>query len=222
MTNNRSNYRKFRRTQSGQTLIETLVAIFVLVTGLISATTLAVYSFNSTDAASKQIVATGLAREGIEAIKNIRDSYWLNDTLIDCSGSMGAGQMCYRNWTGTGTNQLKKNSSYSVDFDPQTGNWLLNKQNGNGTPTTFLLNYDSGTGVYSDHNTGVGVPTIYHRKIDIDEDNTPPYSVLDPKLIVISTVWWTSRSCPYTDDPTPLTNSCKVVLQSYLTNWKNY
>ncbi len=206
--------------EAGQTLIETLVGIFILVTGLISATTLAVYSFNATDSSSKQVVGTALAREGIEAIKNIRDTYWLNDVLVDCSPSMGSGQVCYRNWQGTGQGKLMKNSTYAVDFAISGGNpvWILDKHNG--STYDFTLNYDPATGQYQ--NIGPGTPSIYARRIDIDEDNNFPYSVLDPKLIVTSTVWWKSRQCPQTNNPSSLPSSCKVVLNMYLTNWKNY
>src|SRR5579864_7113651 len=92
--------------QSGQTLIETVVAIFVLVTGLITAASLAISSFQSTDLASKQIIATALARQGVEAVKNIRDSNWQNGTLADCSGTMSSGQFCYANWLGAGQTAL--------------------------------------------------------------------------------------------------------------------
>ena len=51
--------------------------------GVSSAVGLAIYAFNSSSSVTKQIIATGLAREGIEAVKNMRDTNWLQQTTID-------------------------------------------------------------------------------------------------------------------------------------------
>ncbi|MDB4939859.1 MAG: hypothetical protein JWO40_284 [Candidatus Doudnabacteria bacterium] len=206
--------------QLGQTLIETLVAIFILITGLISAITLAIYSFNSTDNSSKQIVATALAGQGLEAIKNIRDNNWLdltNDPLVSCP-DLGSTQMCYSNWQGQGSNKLVT-GDYTVDF-LTLGNspvWRTQRQNSN---ANFTLKYDSTDGQYA--NQGAGVLSVYSRDINIVEETAAPYTALNPRLRVTSTVWWSGKSCAVTTDPTTLPATCKVVLQTYLTNWKNY
>jgi type II secretory pathway pseudopilin PulG len=202
--------------QLGQTLIETLVAIFILTTGLITAITLGIYSFNSTDNSSKQIVATALARQGVEAVKNIRDSNWLSDPLVDCSGTMGANQSCHPNWQGGGANRLST-GDYAVDFNflGGTDGWTMSR-----SPANFSLNYDPSTGQY--HNGGSGAPSIYSRDVNIAEDSSAPYTVANPKLVVTSTVWWSGRACPVTASPDTLPASCKTSLQMYLTNWKNY
>jgi Tfp pilus assembly protein PilV len=54
--------------QSGQTLIETLVAALVLVMGITAAVTLAIYGFTATEGINKQLIAVGLAREAMEAV----------------------------------------------------------------------------------------------------------------------------------------------------------
>jgi len=201
--------------QSGQTLIETLVAIFVLVTGLISAISLSIYSFNSTDNASRAVVATSLAREGVEVIRNLRDSNWLapSDLLVDCS-DLGSGQKCRPGWRGTGS-QLLSAGTMTIDLNTINGVWTINKN-----PSTWVLYYDSNSKEYN--NTGVGTASIYSRKIQIDENSSAPYTVNNPLLTVTSTVWWSGRKCPVTTDPSTLLGSCKVVLQTYLTNWRNY
>ncbi len=202
-----------KNRQLGQTLIETLVAIFILVTGLVSALSLAVYSFQSSDNSSKQIVGTALARESIEGLRNIRDTNWLKGTLSTCS-DLGTGQQCYSAWQGSGEQRIEA-GTYAIDYSIGSSNVLLTKN-----PTSYVLNYDSGTGLYS--NGGAGVPTNYSRKLVITEDQTSPYTALNPRLVAVSTVWWQGRKCPVTTDPVTLSASCKVVLQSYLTNWKNY
>ncbi|GAC1413093.1 MAG: hypothetical protein NVSMB66_4080 [Candidatus Doudnabacteria bacterium] len=206
-----------KNQQLGQTLIETLVAIFILLTGLISAISLAVYSYKSIDNSSKQIVAASLASESLEAIKNIRDTNWLNDTLVNCA-YLGTNQKCYANWRGSGSSRLDA-GDYIVDFSSSggIGSWVLSR---NPPVSAYRLNYDSVTGQY--HSGGTGSPSVFSRDVKIVDDNTAPYTGGSPRLIVTSTVWWTSRNCPATIDPSTLSNSCKVIEQIYLTNWKNY
>ncbi len=52
------------RCEAGQTLIETVVAIAMLTTGVIVAMSLAVYSSSSAGDSTNQIVGTELARQG--------------------------------------------------------------------------------------------------------------------------------------------------------------
>lgn len=208
-TKNRSN----DSIQRGQSLIETLVAIFVLVTGLISAVSLAVASFNATDNTNKQITATALAREAIEGVRNVRDQYWLNDTLVACSGGIG---QCYANWQGpVGARKLIAGSA-SVDYNPATSNWVVTR-----APASYILKYNSSNGLYSSSQIG-GVNSIYSRRIDIVETTAAPYTAQSPRLDITATVWWSGRNCPVTTNPATLAASCKVVLLMYLTNWRNY
>lgn len=72
--------------QRGQTLVETLVAIFVMTMGVTAALGLANYSLNASTNVTKQLIGVGLAREGIEIAKNMRDTNWLRGTL-DTGGS---------------------------------------------------------------------------------------------------------------------------------------
>jgi Tfp pilus assembly protein PilV len=105
-------------TEQGQTLIETMAAVFILIMGVTAALGLAIYANASSTVITKQIIATGLAREGVEAIKNMRDTNWLKQTSIDkncynfasstpsgigaqpasCPGSAVTASCCYRQW----------------------------------------------------------------------------------------------------------------------------
>ncbi len=203
------------KKQLGQTLIETLVAIFVLVTGLVTALGLATYSFQSTDNSSKQIVGTALARQGAEAVKNIRDNNWLiypSSTCVYPSGN----QTCRHQWM-HGINQ----GTYALDYNSATDDWVWSS---NG-PGSYVLNYNSSTKQYVSQANffGVGTPSIYSRQVVISFNPTAPYDVVDnQQVIVVSKVWWTSRACPAINDPTTLPSSCKVILEMHLTNWRNY
>src|SRR5690349_15867683 len=89
-----------QNSESGQTLIETLAAIFVLTMAIVAALSLAINILSTTNLNQNQIVATNLAREGVELIRMIRDTNWLSDdasgdnnyTLQNCSD---VGSLCY-------------------------------------------------------------------------------------------------------------------------------
>lgn len=66
-----------RQQNYGQSLLELVVAIGIINVGLFSVWHLSFSNFNAEREAQDRVIATNLAREGIEIIKNIRDSNWL-------------------------------------------------------------------------------------------------------------------------------------------------
>jgi type II secretory pathway pseudopilin PulG len=113
---------KNKARQSGQTLIETVVAVFILVMGIVAALGLAVYSLNASSNVTKQIVGIGLAREGVEAVKNMRDSNWLIGSLSSTCYDFSLNQSnlpCYTDWLGPNGSSGARNG-YSID--PGNGN----------------------------------------------------------------------------------------------------
>ncbi|MFA6422052.1 MAG: hypothetical protein WCV92_01475 [Candidatus Buchananbacteria bacterium] len=62
----------------GQGLIELIIAIAVIVVGLFAVWTLFMSNFNGEQEAKARVIGANLSREGIEAVKNIRDSNWLH------------------------------------------------------------------------------------------------------------------------------------------------
>lgn len=209
------------KTQLGQTLIETLVAIFIIITALITAASLAYFSLRSNDNSSRQIIGAALAREALEAVKNMRDSNWQAGTLSDCSAQMGAGQSCYTNWLGSGATALAQ-GDYSLDFNPTTNAWVLTSNPV--TAPNYQLNYNSSNNTYSYPATSN--PSGFFRRVNITYDTAAPYSASMPRVIVSVMVWWTSRQCPAISGDngtwTTLSANCKIFLQSHLTNWRNY
>lgn len=211
--------------QQGQTLIETMVASLVLVMGIAAAVSLAVYGLGATSTITKQVVGVGLAREGIEAVKNMRDSNWLSGTLsTDCYDFYTAnsdGANCYKDWQGAryyigpGTYRLLFDSS-----SPESSYWQLFSEN---SDFGFQFSEEGGaSGFYLGN--GRGGSSEFYRKITISEDqitNVFDDPELGPRLKVRVDVWWTDKRCPVSSD-VPDSNSCKVTLETYLTNWKNY
>lgn len=63
--------------RKAQGLLETIVAIGVIMTGLVSVMALTVSNLNTQREAATRYQAVNLAREGIELVRNQRDSNWL-------------------------------------------------------------------------------------------------------------------------------------------------
>lgn len=61
----------------GFTLIEVMAAIMIISIGLIGSLTVISYNLRNISSQEKNIVAAGLAAEGIELVRNIRDTNWL-------------------------------------------------------------------------------------------------------------------------------------------------
>ncbi len=207
------------RTQAGQSLIETIIAIFVLTTGLSAGLSLAIFAFGSTSDIAEKIVATGLAREGVEGVRRMRDSNWLwgreNGQLTDCP-ELGEGQLCYRNWLTSPYNirGTRSGTDYRLVFDATaSGNkWTLD----NGV--NYQLQSQAAAALSHLGTTA----TNYFRKLTIVHQNTD-----DPgnetRVLVRAVVWWHGKGCAAIVNFTaPSDTNCKIITEEYLENWKNY
>lgn len=96
------------RMPPGLGLLETTIAIAVIVTGLFAAFTLVFANRRASEEASLRFGATQLAREGIEAVRLMRDSNWLAGRAWD-AGIAG------------------ENADYTgvPVFDTTTGSWSM-------------------------------------------------------------------------------------------------
>lgn len=68
---------------NGFTLIEMLVVVFVLGVGLIGALSFFNINLNNQFEAKKELIAAGLAQEGADLVRNIRDYNLLNGKAFD-------------------------------------------------------------------------------------------------------------------------------------------
>lgn len=86
---------KFLNTKRGFTLLETLVAIIILITGILGPLTLAARSISSASTTRNRIIALNLAEEGMEFIRNKRDTNFIqgNDWLAGL-GPCGSANGC--------------------------------------------------------------------------------------------------------------------------------
>lgn len=253
------------KSQYGQTLIETLAAIFILVMGITAAVGLAVYVFASSTNITKQVIATGLAREGIEAVKNMRDTNWLKFTLDKdcnnfatttppaslpvpavCPGTSITASCCYRSWLGVNTGPLNcvpsgkdksfcinptgGNQSFSLDINENTADkfWVLSPAP-NGSELYIYTGSDwsfMSPGLYRDEIGSNYSPSGFYRQIilnTIGNNNVYPFNTnIGPRLQVTSRVWWKDKKCPVSNTWDGAKPTCRMEIQAYLTNWKNY
>jgi hypothetical protein len=239
------NKKNFKISIAGQTIIETLAALFILVMGVTAATGLAIYSFNASTSIVKQIVATGLARQGVEAVKNMRDTNWLKQSPIDSNcynhaSSTAFNAKCFKTWlNASGGFSIGTTSLVSSISGLRLG---INGTNANTAPiiwatatgtTNWGLDFDSGTnmsaasfnGFYKIGTIGTGVlngSSGFYRQILLTEDTSGNYSQSEyHRLIVESRVWWVDKKCPKRTT-WPGLGKCSVSLVTNLTNWKNY
>jgi Tfp pilus assembly protein PilV len=66
----------------GQTLVEVLVAIGITTMALVAILSIAFSYLTMGGQSAERTIAVFLAREGLELVRGIRDSYWLNPTKV--------------------------------------------------------------------------------------------------------------------------------------------
>ncbi|MCK4520858.1 prepilin-type N-terminal cleavage/methylation domain-containing protein [Candidatus Parcubacteria bacterium] len=202
----------------GFSLLEVLVAITVLIVGLVGAIGLIVYNVSISRASPEKIIAVNLAQEGIEVVRNIRDSNWLAGVVWDQDIPSGNSIPIFtdnnrNDWPSDpdkwrlshiGAAESWKEDVYYDDIDKFYGQ--SKKQSTN--PAQFPDDW---------------ISTIFTRKITITEffvidENPRKFAFIKivmakfwpDQVKVISQVDWTDRSG----------NSHTIILENHLYNWR--
>jgi type II secretory pathway pseudopilin PulG len=81
------------------TLIETITAIFILTTGILALSSLISYFISASSISSQRLIAAYLAQEGIEIVRNLRDTNLLNGRSWDYGLNSGDWQADYNDAT---------------------------------------------------------------------------------------------------------------------------
>lgn len=68
---------KYTSHQQGQTLLETIIAIAIILIGLLGTITLIIGSMKAGNASKQELIGYNLAQEGIEVVRGVRDNNWL-------------------------------------------------------------------------------------------------------------------------------------------------
>jgi Tfp pilus assembly protein PilV len=88
------------RKQSGQSIMELLIAFAVISVGLVAAVTLIYSNLSLVDRDSDEVVAVNLAREGAEIAKALRDANWLSGSAFNAGFSNGSDYVGVLVWNG--------------------------------------------------------------------------------------------------------------------------
>jgi len=184
--------KKFLSSQLGQGLLEMVFAIGILLIVVAAILALTTSNIVGQKESEFQIVANNLAREGIEVVRNIRDSNWLSGQPWD-QGLVGNAAIAEFN---------PANDSWQLDFDYSPGDELL---------------YFSANNVFS--HTVSGQQTIYERELNLDniclaagQENIRPTCQSGEQKIglkITSVVKWIERG-----------RNRKVTLEDLLYEWK--
>jgi len=158
------------KSRRGETLVEVFVAIIILVVGALSAVKLLGLASINNQLTKERVIATNLAREGLEAVRNIRDTNWLRFG--------GERRLCWNNLDvstcldddvdGVTNNPIAHETNYIVKFDTLNYRWGLEAAVGgkldlaDGIDAAYRLQTDA-TGLYNHDATGTD--TIYFREI---------------------------------------------------------
>jgi len=81
------------KNNSGFTLVESMIAVGLIVTGVVGVLTLVSRSIGFNGLAFNRLTAANLAQEGIEIVRNIRDTNWINGLAWDNGLSDGEYQL---------------------------------------------------------------------------------------------------------------------------------
>ncbi len=208
---------KINNTKKGFSLIEVIVAVAIIVMVVFSATSLLVSIIRSNKDNVNTLIAYGLAQEGLEAVRNIRDSNWLLGASFE--GAVGT-RVVSQPWGETFPENEGDIKNYTIDYlEPGTikvntsaelsnvAPWVLTVLSSEGDP-----GMDDQTQLYKTtsqlfpetrytHNGG-DEKTPFHRYVTITREEEKKYRVT-------SIVNWQEG-----------VRQREVRLDTELTNWK--
>jgi type II secretory pathway pseudopilin PulG len=155
---------------AGQIMLESIVAISIIVIALLGIFDLLSRSLSTNRIAGNQYVASNLASEGIEMVKNLIDNNVIQGTSWNAGLNPGIYEIAYDNTNLEIIDQIDSNpDNCTPDFVRQNAQ---------------LLTFDPATGLYA---YGLPNPTIYKRAVCVKNLSG------DDELKVNSIVTWTTR-----------------------------
>lgn len=160
---------RLRSRQAGFSLLELIIAIFILTIGITAALQLIVSTIRNSMDTRNAVVASALAQEGLEIVRNIRD----NNMLL---------QMADRSVT----------VSFKSNGFPQSNSNCIFSYNSSGSICPATSNnaklYIDGNGFYT--HSGL-TETAFKRYVNFVYESDPPTGVN-----VTSRVWWGNGDAP--------------------------
>lgn len=214
----RKNFRKSVKNTAGFTLTEVMIGIMILTVAIVTATNLLVGLISTNRNNVMTLQAYYLAQEGIEAVRNIRDTNWLHND--DFKGSMETG-----NSYGIFLKSEGWKSSVAVSVSDQSGlmaysPWEINSAGDtdsvrNFDPSFALgINDDFGSHYYSTAALKRDSDVVFYRHIDVlpacGSEISRADSDCENFMLVRAVVDWHDG-----------TKDRELHIDAILSNWKN-
>lgn len=116
-------FRKKNRHESGQGLLEVIIAIGITIAGIVATLALILSTLFVSNVSQVEIIATNLAREGIEVTRSIRDGNWLkvDSAIPNATWNMNLADAGGLDYTAIPTFDATT-GIWSLDFTPDTLN----------------------------------------------------------------------------------------------------
>lgn len=176
--------------QKGFTLIEALLAVSVFTISVVTLLSVLGSGIADTNHAKRKVIAVYLAQEGVEFMRNMRDTYM----LYSAGTGWGSfeGRLLSASCDSSGCFYNDTNLNYADQTEPITDNStvLLTTCTGGSACTNGALSYNSATGKYGIGSGGSWVAAGFTRKINV--------VVVNPNEIELTvTVTWTKGSGTY-------------------------
>lgn len=205
-------FKKLAGNKSGFTLTEVMIGIMILTVAIVSATNLLVGLISTNQNNLTTLKAYYLAQEGLEAVRNIRDTNWLHNQewLGEESGGLWGGSFEVDNSYAVNLEYGAFDQGVSFQSVDDIGTlsavrpWSINI-GGEGK----IFKYSNGNDVYL-ASEGVGEDTGFKRTVAIKPYENEEGDVLDDYVLVEVKVEWELGS-----------KSRELVLSGILTNWKD-
>jgi len=99
-----------KTVKKGFTLLETIIAIFIITIGIVGVSGLVSQTISSVTISSQRLIAAYLTQEGIEIVRNIRDTNWLEGSAWDAG--LGADD-----WEGDYNNLNLTSCPFACEYD---------------------------------------------------------------------------------------------------------
>lgn len=184
-------FNKSMKNKKAFSIIEVLTAVFVLSIGITAVLALMAGNVKNSINARDGIIASGLAQEGIELVRNIRDNNFIS------------GKTAFES-------NFPSNSKDNCMIDKDSDD-IEHCDNGNGEDRKLYYNESSGFYVHSSSNA---TSTKFRRRVIVEYDTWP-----DPtQAVITSMVWWDGNS--NSPNSCSTVKKC-VYVEDILTDWAN-
>jgi prepilin-type N-terminal cleavage/methylation domain-containing protein len=117
--------------QAGMTLIEALVAVFIFGVAMTAIFSVTVSNSNTANLVKNSYIASGLAQEGVELVRNLRDGDWIASRSFGAFGDPGGSVIPDGDYQIQWDSNLL--SAYSDNYLKKTTDGLYNYVSGNQT-----------------------------------------------------------------------------------------